>query len=1332
MTPALRAIAAALLVLSAAVFTAASAATVELVESSDAGITVRCGFEAPVLRDDDVGDGGYTSVAVPGASRIGIQGSPELPVVTLRLAVPFCETVELSYDASLGGTFEGVTVVPSPTTVVRGDTDIPVTEYVEGPTYGESGAWPADAARLYGLSVLGRQRVAVIEVYPCQADVSDETLLWHGSVTVRLTFAGFKPGDPVRAEHPRRESLLSSLLLNYEEGKDWRMRPSGVAAAREGDYFTSSGNWARLSIRERGIYGVTYEDMLALESDPSLIDPQTFRALSGGGLPVPASLAEPRPDWIEECAVYVDGGDDGTFDPGDAVVFYGLGVDAWVDELEVDAGAEPYYENRFANDNVYWLTWEALGTPSGFENDPLRMVVEDAVTPPSPVDVDDYRAREHFEQNVNEYQGIGDNWFWYEMDDAGDAEERYFHEQLDHVVTDSSGTMRAYVRGNSSEPQVNPDHYVVFYLNGVEALVGEWDGYATFLAEASGLPVAEGYNTFKIYVPRDGAVYEGERVLIDWLEIEYWRELWTSSDQLAFGSSGRTGALRYSVEGFEDDDLIGFRIADKYTASVLPSVELVDGNAVFVDDVADTASYVVTSRSGYLTPYAMTGASPGELRTPDGSDYIMIAYDDFYDEAGRLAGMRESEAGGGYDVRLVTTSEVYDEFSWGLVDPAAIRDFLKYTYDNELVPPTHVLLVGDATSDYRQYLPSSAQTFVPTYYTGGSQYWPTDQWFVGFTAGSFYEPAMALGRLPVGSTSELRGVVDKIIRYETESELGPWKNTVILIADDEFKFTETPADCCEFFHVAQADSLSWAILPWPLDRKKIYLMEYERDLAGHKTEARNDVIDEWNEGALIVNWTGHGNETLMAHEYIFLYDDVARLTNTDGLPLYFGASCRLNKFDMPATDSLGEMLVQSSSGGSIASIGSTRDSGATQNSRLNGWFYSYLFGHQRTEPRTFMDIGSAFQAAFMEGSSWHNNTKFCIMGDPATDLAAPSGGGSFETAGLEPMRRRDTISLAGENDGQSEGESGVALVFVSESADTSGYLHTYPLPQRQVDYTLPGQPVFEGATAVAGGELDAEFVVSALAEEGPYGRIRAYFYGDDVDGAFSVEDVAISDSVDVQDAVGPDIELGFEGGSTSVLPGATLRIVLSDESGINLVDRTGSDGIVLAMDGGEETQALTEQFAYDLDSHERGSVELELPSLSNGSHNVAVSASDNMGNRSTEVLNFEIVSSTEFTIRNVANHPNPFPDGNGGGTTMLFQLPVAADVSIQIFTVGGRLIRVLDDIAADAGSNQVYWDGLDQEGDELANGVYLYRIHAVSRVYRGDKAEAIGRAVVMR
>lgn len=1318
-----------LFVLCLAVPGVAAPAQVHVVASDESRIVLRCDPAQVVVSDVAVDGREYAGVTMARADVLGIAGQPMVPVVRATIAVPPCESIDVRVSFDGSSSREGVRVVPCPTIIPATDGGISAEENVEGSAYSAGGLWPPEAAHVFGPSWLATQRVVDVEFYPCQTDPSRDLLVSHGSIEVEIVFRGVLPRAPERGVSPRTETLLRTALLNYEDGKAWRARPVPRTGRPTGDYFSTSEHWAKLRVRERGIYRVGYGDLAAAGIAPANVDPRTMRVFYGGGLSLPAGVADPRPTWMEECSILVRGEEDGEFDPADGVVFYGLGVDGWADELGVEDADEPYYENRYASENVYWLTWEEPGTPSGFADPPRRMQTEPPDSTPDPVAVRSYEARSHFEQNTYEWQGRGDNWFWYEMKQDGVAERRYFLESLDHVVGDSTATLLARFEGSSSVFDVYPDHYAVLSLNGVEGAAVSWDGLSPVVVNADSLPTVEGTNTIQVFVPRQDAGHFGDRILIDWFDLHYWRELWAVSDRLAFGSSGKTGIVEYSIGGFGGTGVAVFKIGDKYTQYVVPGVSMEDSRAVFQDDVPDTASYLAVSEDGYLSPEIQPDVF-GDLRTPTSDDYIMITYDGFYEQALELKSLRESEAGGGFSVRPVKVSDVYDEFSWGLVDPAAIRDYLKYTWENAVVPPTHVVLAGDGNSDYRQYLASSRPTYIPVFYAGGATYWPADSWFVGFDSDYHYHLGMALGRLPARSQGELATMIGKIERYEGDFAPGAWRNTAVVVGDDEYRGPVTA--CCEYFHTEQSERLSRECLPWPLDRKKIYLMEYERSIGDKKPAARRDLIQAWNKGALIMNYTGHGNEIVMAHEDAFLFDDVSLLTNLDELPLYFAASCRLNKFDMPAVDSLGEALVKSARGGAIASIGSTRDSSASDNAALNRAFYSALFGHQQETTAPALDIGMAFQAAFATGANWENNTEFMIIGDPGLTLAAPRGSGAFAAGGLEPMRRRDTIAIEGTNAGSTAGLSGVALVRATDSADTSGYLHTIPAPAHHVDYRLPGKTMFEGPVDVRDGVLDAGFVVSALADEGPYARLRAYFYSDETDGSYSLEDVAIADSVSVEDSDGPAIGLEFEGGGTSILPGADLLVSISDPHGVNLVDRRPRDGIVVTVDGVSDSTYVTDDFVYDLGSYREGSLTYRLPDLPFGGHTVSVRASDNIGNHSKASISFEVVSAGDFAIRNVANHPNPFPDGDSAGTTILYELPVAADVVVNVFTVGGRLIRTIAGVAGVAGANQVYWDGRDEEGDELANGVYLYMIQATSLSYRGDKAEAIGRAVVMR
>ncbi len=1310
---------------------------VELLSSSEDGVVVRYVPGTPLVRSASAAGAEYVSVLLPGTEPLGVPGAPDLPVVRIIVGVPDCDGIDMAVSTGPERPYDGVRVIPSPSVVPVEAGVISDYRLVEGEQYREAGPWPAGAASMSVPGALATQRIVEIEFHPCRFDPATSRLTLYASIDVSLSFRGAREGPGVvRTDPPRRERMLEAALLNYESARAWRASPAGRVAARDGDSFATSSNWARMRVADRAVCAIGYSDLQTAGIVPGSVDPRTIRVFTGPGAALPEDFAVPRPDWMEECDILVRGEADGAFNDGDMIVFCALGADGWADDLGIAGTGDAFLESRYANANAYWLTWESPGTPSGFSDDPHRMEEDDLQSSPSAAPADAYWAREHLERNIYEWPGRSDSWFWQEMQQSPLPERRYFHQLLDHVRPDSTAVLRVRVDGNSSVAAY-PDHHAVFSLNGEQVYVGDWDGLSRLIFEAADVPMVEGYNTLEIFLPREDTNHREDNILVDWYDLEYWRELWAVSGGLAFGSSGRTGEIRYSVGGFTSTDVSVFKVIDRYTALTVPGVEIEGSSSgfrvVFRDDVADTASYLAVSAGGYVTP-DIERDSPAGLRSVTTADYIMIVHDSFYEEALRLKSHRESQDGGGFVVRAVRISDVYDEFSWGIEDPTAVRDFLKYTWENADVPPTHVVLIGDTSSDYRGYFSSSVPCYVPAHYEPAtySSLAPVDSWFVGFDAVTGYHMAMALGRLPARSASELRTMVDKVIRYETEPVFGTWRNTAILVGDDEYKPGQSDY-CCEFFHTEQAEQISDEVLPWPLDRRKIYLMEYPADAVGRKPAARSDIIEAWNQGALFLNYTGHGNEIVMAHESVFLYDDVSLLHNIDGLPLFFAASCRLNKFDQQTVDSMGELLVKSATGGSICSIGSTRDSAAGQNSALNRRFYAAVFGGQQSAPTPVLDVGSAFQAAFttLPLDTWRNNRLFVVIGDPGLMLAAPRGAGSFDDAAVEPMRRRDTVTIAGTNLGSTAGEDGIVLMTVTDSADTSGYTHFPPPLTYHVDYSLPGEVMYRGLVPVTDGSFSAQFVVSSASEEGPYARIGAYFYGTDADGSSSLESVSLADSVQVSDTQGPDIGLEFEGGGTSVLPETGLSIALFDEHGVNLIGRGSAGAITMSFDGGDTTD-LTGDFVYDVGSYREGTIERHLPTLALGGHTVVVSASDNIGNRSTASRWFEVVSATEFEIRNVANSPNPFPDGDTEGTYILFQLPVAAEVGVDVFTVGGRMVRRIDGFHAPAGANQVYWDGRDQEGDELANGVYLYRIHAISEAYRGDRADVIGRAVIMR
>lgn len=126
------------------------------------------------------------------------------------------------------------------------------------------------------------------------------------------------------------------------------------------------------------------------------------------------------------------------------------------------------------------------------------------------------------------------------------------------------------------------------------------------------------------------------------------------------------------------------------------------------------------------------------------------------------------------------------------------------------------------------------------------------------------------------------------------------------------------------------------------------------------------------------------------------------------------------------------------------------------------------------------------------------------------------------------------------------------------------------------------------------------------------------------------------------------------------------------------------------------------------------------------SYDIKLRATDTNGVTTRFVLH--IAEGSRILIRDVANHPNPFDHS----TRIIYLLNQSgADVSISIYTVGGRRIRVLEDAPGDLNYNEIEWDGTDDEGDRVANGLYLY----VIEVRGEDDTSAtsdVGRMVKMR
>jgi hypothetical protein len=693
-------------------------------------------------------------------------------------------------------------------------------------------------------------------------------------------------------------------------------------------------------------------------------------------------------------------------------------------------------------------------------------------------------------------------------------------------------------------------------------------------------------------------------------------------------------------------------------------------------------------------------------------------------------------------VEIVNIQDVFDEFSCGLYDPAAIRDFLKYAYDNWQRRPLFALLVGDGDYDPKNLINKTDKNWIPTFHTTELDEIlsrVTDSWFT-YIAGNDEVMDMAIGRIPARSLADVQAYVDKLIQYETKPSFGPWRNITLMVADDEFGQGAVPSSI-ESVHILDTETLISGYTPKYFDIKKLYLTEFSAvqsaSISGiRKPTATDAFLRLANNGALLINYAGHGNSELWAHERLInLPTDFSRIQNGDRQALWIAATCTFGKYDVPDKQSFSEELVLAPGRGAIAVLATARDVYASQNATLNQQYYKYFFENAN---HISARLGMAMVLARIQTGATLNDEKFHVIGDPSLRIGIPRYTATITSMTPDTIKALTVMTVTGKvkRDDGTDWPNFNGTVRL-ETLDSRREV-TYQSPgQFTISYGLPGNSLFRGEAPVQNGHFTVQFFVPKdITYGGTLGRIGLYFWNNTTDGNGYRDLLRVGGTAgNVNDRSGPNITIGFAG-VDDFHPGdvvgdnPTLRAMISDSvSGVNITGEIGHN-ITLALDGRADNKIdVTDLFNYDSGSYTRGAVLYPLGELAEGRHTIEIKAWDNLNNSNSATVEFVVRPTSELTLAEVMNYPNPFRDQ----TAFTFELNFDnTEVRVKIFTLSGRLIRTLESVG-NSGFNQMEWDGRDQDGDQLANGVYLYKIIATQNL-GGEalRAEKIEKLVVQR
>jgi len=1318
-------------------------------------------------REIEVDGKPYLAVDFPTAVYDHTPGEPQIPYHSAVLGIPVGARVSYSVIETIEEVQSGVQLIALPE--MRKVDGWPEGVYrFDERIYASAESFPAEMVQIDPPAFLRDQQIVRLRVPGVRVVSARNLLIKYKKVVVQVTFSGGRTDVTLagRSGSTTEEALYRNTILNYDQAKNWRKVRATPPASQSFNSIQQSQIFYTFPVSEEGIYRIDGDFLQSQGIDLNSIDPNKIRLFNNGGTELPRPLSAPRPDSLVENAILVQDGGDGRFDANDFILFFARGLEGW--NYDANRQAFEHYINHYDFANVYWLSVD--GAVAG-----KRMQTVQSGTLSGNA-IETYQGLAFIEEELATPLQSGLDWFGRQF--ATDAVSRTQNYTLDlpNALPGASAELASkFVSLNSGV------HSFSMSLNENFIATQQFTGFAlsqnTYLVmrantnRFSPVPgIVPGTNTLQINYSHTTAFGQA---YLDWVELLYQAQLTAIDNELIFTVEPASGLTTYRVSGFAQTPVQLFDVTDFANVRQITGFSEGSGSIAFSDTQSPVRPkrYAALTADRYRTLQALERVEMRDIkRAVTGAEFIIISHAAFLPEAQRLQSFRENgNPRNQLSTVVVDVQDIFNNFSAGLVDPVAIRNFLQYTFEHWSPRPSYVLLLGDGDYDPKNIISSGDQNWIPTLQSDdtlaelGSR--AMDSWYT-YISGNDKVMDMAIGRINAQTVADARNVIDKIVAYETQPLYGVWRNTITLVGDDELITGGRPSSIDDV-HIIQTEELvTGGHIPRSFDFKKIYLPEFPKVISASvggvvKPEAREALIRQMNEGTLIVNFVGHGNSQQWAHEVVFQQSDNDRVQNQDKLIFFVAATCDWALFDNPGRQSQAEDLLLMEGRGAIGMLSSTRLVFSAPNAAFNRKYYDELF----SSPGQTARVGDAFVATRAGSNNINNDEKFHIYGDPTLRLARPASEAVITSLEPDSILALSTMQVSGEirNNGVLQSDfNGTAFV---NTFDSEEFVRNVPERGRTQLYHLPGNSIYRGTVPVVNGRFTARFIVPKdISYGGNRARVSAYFWNNETDGVGYVDDILVSStSSTLVDKEGPAIRLFFRGHenfTTGDIVGEQVTLVaeLADTvSGINIAGEIGHR-ITLTIDPDEQTCLselnqfqginnidLTDLFQFNEGDFLRGRIEFPLTfpkevdlggkmvsCLSPDGeqrHNLVLKAWDNANNSSTASVEVMVEHEDGLVLREVMNYPNPMSDN----TTFTFIANQDVDIRIKIYTIAGQLIRTLEYPFGRNGFNMIEWDGRDADGDVPSNGVYLYKLIAKGQGTNGiEQREIVGRLAIVR
>lgn len=1102
----------------------------------------------------------------------------------------------------------------------------------------------------------------------------------------------------------------------------------------------AEGQWFKIAIAKDGVYKIDNEFISRnLSIDPQSFDARTLKVYGNGGRLLPQANSIDRPQDLIQNPTFKEGLEDGIFEPGDFLLFYGLGPH----QLEIQ-NDQIYYENNvYSDSSFYFITIggdpsESLTTKTVASGDfPVKSVYQELI------------AHEIDERNILKSNlsrgGSGREWY-------GEVFQRNVNTERDYDFQAPGFTGKGKLLF-ASLSQSEAENSFSLAMNGTTLGDQRLTAITPVIEDEYEDRGNNHIDTFAIDVPPSNDLtlnvtfnfVSGQSSIarLNYFVIQAERELAIYDGQTHFSNGETSDGLQFEIENVSNNSQI-WDISDPYHPQLVP-LDLSGSTASFVDVGPIDQKYVVLQPEEITTPSYIGSVANQNIRGAGPQEALIIAHPRFLAQAQELAAFHQTTQN--LQVGVFNIQEVYNEFGSGSNDITAVRDMIRYFYQNS---PNlgYALLFGDCSYDYKDQI-SNNTNLVPTYQSRNSIHpifsFSSDDYF-GFMEeqeGEWIELSsgdhtldIGVGRIPAKTTAEATDMVNKIIRYSTsERVLGNWKNTVTYVADDGDRNIHLQ-DGESFAEIL--DEQAAQILP-----RKIYLDAFEQEL-GASQETSPILTDQINqaitEGTFLVNYIGHGNEFQWMDENTLDTAFVSNLTNRFRLPIFVTATCQFGRYDDPDFFSGSERLLLDPNGGAIALLTTTRPVFASSNRLVNEAFHENIF---RRENGQHLRLGDIIRITKNQSLRGPRNRNFALLGDPMLTLQYPDFIATIdEINGKNIALESDTLSaleeitlrgtIRNQDSTLNDGFNGIVDILLLDAASQSRTLGQESIP---TSYRVQENALFRGKASVTNGQFSTTFILTRnISYRFLEGKISLYAIDEEngVDASGATNQIRLGGTAPAlrTDNAPPEIDLylndeQFVNGS-AVESSSILIARVFDLNGLNISENSINQNITLTLND-EEPIVINDFYTADVDDYQNGFVTYPLNGLDAGKYTATIKLWDTYNNSATQTVEFIVSDTRRISMENVFNYPNPAK----GTTTFNFEHNRPGEeleITIDIYGVDGALKATLYHEIDDS-PTRIDFLNWDITASTLEQGLYLYKI-TVKSTLDGAVGQQVKRLIV--